>query len=209
MSTLPASIDSAAGRSVLIHDALDMARQAHSGQIRNASRGLPYIDHPIAVAERLFERDCPDEVLAAALLHDVVEDSELEVEDVRRRSGDRVAKLVETLTDDSSIEPYELRKREHRDRVEEAGEDAMAIYAADKLTNVTMLRSAYELEGEEVDEELKVSLDEKIYIWELDLEMLFTNAPSYPIVSELADRLADQLAGLWGDRAAEARASSG
>jgi (p)ppGpp synthase/HD superfamily hydrolase len=209
MSTSQASIESAAGRSVLVRDALEMARQAHSGQIRNASRGLPYIDHPVAVAERLFMLGCPDEVLAAALLHDVVEDSELEVEDVRRRSGDRVAELVAALTDDPSVEPYEARKREHRNRVEVAGEDALAIYAADKLINVTMLRSAYELEGEEVDEELKVSLDQKIYIWELDLEMLFNNAPSYPIVSELADRLADQLAGLWGDRAAEARASSG
>jgi GTP diphosphokinase / guanosine-3',5'-bis(diphosphate) 3'-diphosphatase len=209
MSTSQASIESAAGRSVLVRNALDTARQAHSGQIRNASRGLPYIHHPIAVAEVLFELGCSDVVLAAALLHDVVEDSELEVEDVRRLSGDRVAKLVETLTDNPKIEPYEARKREHRNRVEVAGEEAMLIYAADKLVNVTMLRSAYELEGEEVDEELKVSLDQKIYIWELDLEMLFTNAPSYPVVSELADRLADQLAGLWGDRAAEARASSG
>ena len=89
------------------------------------------------------------------------------------------------------------------DQVKAAGERAVRIYAADKLTNVRMLRSAYELEGEEIGEELKVSLDEKIYIWELDLEMLFGAVPDLPIVKELAD----ELAGLWSDRATEARAS--
>jgi (p)ppGpp synthase/HD superfamily hydrolase len=202
-------IDAAAGRSDLIRGALETASRAHSGQIRNASCGRPYIDHPVAVAERLLELDCSEEVLAAALLHDVVEDTELTNEDVLRAGGERVAELVEALTDDPSIDPYELRKREHRRRVEESGVDALAIYGADKLVNVGMLRGAYELEGEEIRRELKVSLDEKIYIWELDLEMLFDNAPESPVIARLADELAQQLAGLWGDRAAEARASSG
>ena len=87
-------------------------------------------------------------MLAAALLHDVVEDSELEVADVRERCGDRVAEIVEALTDDASIEPYEQRKREHRDRVAAAGHDAIAIYAADKLTNVSMLRRLLRADGE-------------------------------------------------------------
>ena len=84
-----------------------------------------------------------DEVLAAALLHDVVEDSELEVEDIRERIGDRVAEIVAVLTDDERIESYRKRKGEHRARVEAAGPEALAIYAADKLTNVEMLRDAY------------------------------------------------------------------
>ena len=54
---------------------------------------------------------------------------------------------------------------------------ARAIFAADKLTNVTMLREAYALIGEGVSDELAVPLDLKIYIWEADLEMLFDEAP--------------------------------
>ena len=101
-------------------------------------------------------------MLAAALLHDVVEDSELEVADVRERCGERVAEIVDALSDDESIESYEERKREHRGRVEAAGPDALAIYAADKLTNVTMLRDAYGDQGEAVAEELTVPLDVKV-----------------------------------------------
>ena len=148
-------------------------------------------------------------MLAAALLHDVVEDSELEVSDVRGQCGDRVAEIVEALTDDATVEPYSRRKSEHRDRVEAAGHDAIAIYAADKLTNVTMLRSAYEQDGErEIERELKVPLDEKVEIWEQDLEMLRDNAGESPAIRALSAGLADQLEGLTEDRAAS-RAAPG
>lgn len=209
MSTPPAGIEAVAGRSPLVRTALEMAREAHAGQIRNASGGRPYIDHPVAVAENLTEHISAEEVLAAALLHDVVEDSELEVEDVRERCGARVAEIVDALTDDATVGPYEMRKREHRDRVEAAGRDALAIYAADKLTNVEMLRAAHREEGEEaVERELKVPLDEKIEIWEQDLEMLRENAAAGPAIRALSLSLGEQLKGLAADRASAAQAPS-
>jgi (p)ppGpp synthase/HD superfamily hydrolase len=201
----PASaIDAAAERSEQVRAALEMAREAHAGQVRNASGGRPYIDHPVAVAEQLSAHLADDEALAAALLHDVVEDSELGLDDVRRRCGERVAELVAVLTDDESIEPYEERKREHRGRVEAAGGEAMAIYAADKLTNVMMLRDAYEEQGERVGEELKVPLDEKVGVWEQDLEMLSANGSGSPAVRGLASSLEEQLNALAADRRAAA-----
>lgn len=209
MSTSPAGIEIVAGRSPLVRTALTMAREAHAGQVRNASGGRPYIDHPVAVAESLSEHISGDEVLAAALLHDVVEDSRLTVEDVRERCGDRVAEIVAALTDDATVEPYSLRKSEHRDRVEAAGQDALAIYAADKLTNVRMLRAAHREEGEEaVERELKVPLDEKIAIWEQDLEMLRAEASESPAIRALASTLEDQLRALAEERA-DPRHSSG
>jgi (p)ppGpp synthase/HD superfamily hydrolase len=199
------SIEDIADRSPLVQAALEMAREAHAGQVRNASGGRPYIDHPVAVAEHLSAHLSGDEVLAAALLHDVVEDSELEVADVRERCGERVAEIVGVLTDDETLEPYSARKSEHRDRVEEAGDDALAIYAADKLTNVKMLRDAYGQQGEAVAEELKVPLDEKIGVWEQDLEMLRRNDAENPAVRALAVSLEEQLSALAQDRAAAPR----
>jgi (p)ppGpp synthase/HD superfamily hydrolase len=201
MSTAP-SIDAAAGRSALIGGALEMAREAHAGQVRNASGGRPYIDHPVAVAAQLVEHDFSDEVLAAALLHDVVEDSELGIEDIRRASGDRVAEIVDALTDDESLDSYEERKREHRGRVEAAGPDALAVYVADKLTNVEMLRDAYRSQGEGVAEELTVPLDVKVAVWEADLAMVAENAADREPTKALADRLAEELSSLAADRAA-------
>ena len=77
MPSLP-GIEAAAERSGAGPRRAGVAREAHAGQIRNGSGGMPYIDHPVAVAELLAEHGFGDEVLAAALLHDVVEDSEIE-----------------------------------------------------------------------------------------------------------------------------------
>jgi (p)ppGpp synthase/HD superfamily hydrolase len=189
-------LDAAIERSTLVKDALETARRAHAGQLRRGSDGLPFIEHPIAVAGHLVENRYPDEVLAAALLHDVVEKSETEADEIRQRFGDVVANLVEAMTEDETISSYEDRKEEHRRRVARSDPAALAIFAADKLTNVTMLREAYALIGEGVSDELAVSLDLKIYVWEADLEMLFEEAPNMP----LTDEFADAMVGLWGDR---------
>jgi (p)ppGpp synthase/HD superfamily hydrolase len=198
-------IDSATERSEVARAALILAREAHADQTRNASGGRPYIDHPVAVAERLAELGLADDVLAAALLHDVVEDSELEVDDIRAACGEEVATIVAVMTDDESIDSYEARKEEHRGRIEDAEIGAKAIYGSDKLTNVEMLRDAYARQGEDVASELKVSLDVKIRVWEDDLEMLEREGSGSEILRSLTSRLRDQLDWLNRDREAAAR----
>jgi (p)ppGpp synthase/HD superfamily hydrolase len=197
MSSSP-GIDAAVERSDLVKEALETARQAHAGQIRSGSTdGMPFIEHPISVTERLARHRYDDEVLAAGLLHDVVEKSAIEVDQLRERFGERVADLVAALTEDDSISDYEDRKKEHRGRVAEADPGAIAIFAADKLTNVAMLRETFALIGEDgVSEELRVPLDLKVYVWESDLEMLFDEAPEMA----LTDEFAEEMVGLWGDR---------
>ncbi|HWO16964.1 MAG TPA: HD domain-containing protein [Solirubrobacterales bacterium] len=189
MSQTP-GIEAAAGRSEPVRRALEMARKAHAGQVRNGSGGMPYVEHPIAVAELLASRGFAAEVLAAALLHDVVEDSAISVEQVRDSFDEPVASLVEALTDDETIEPYERRKDEHRRRVAAAGPDALAIYAADKLSNVHTLRGAYASQGEAVGEEFKVTLDVKVAVWEADLKMLRDALPDLPFLDDLEAELA-------------------
>ena len=199
MSSSP-RIEAAADRSDLVRGALEAAREAHAGQIRNGSGGRPYIEHPIAVAELLAEHDFPDEVLAAALLHDVVEESSAEFDEIRARFGEPVGGLVEALTDPEEIEPYERRKDLHRAQVEQAGPSALAIYAADKLANIRALRRVYANQGEAVGEELKAPLDVKVAVWDADLDLLAREAPELPFLGELEA----QLAGLRADRAAAA-----
>ncbi len=203
MSSTP-GIDAAVERSELVKDALETARRAHAGQLRRGSDGRPFIEHPLAVAERLVEQRYGDEVLAAALLHDVVEKSETGIGEVRAQFGDTVGDLVEAMTEDESIPPYEERKEEHRQRAAAAAPAALAIFAADKLTNVAMLREAYALIGEGVGEELAVSLDVKIYVWEADLEMLFETAPEMQLTNELAEEMVK----LWSDRFKSVRSPS-
>jgi (p)ppGpp synthase/HD superfamily hydrolase len=184
------TIEAAAAESELIGKALEMAETAHAGQTRNGSGGMAYIHHPIAVAELLAEHGFGEQAVAAALLHDVVEDSAASVEDVEARFGPEVARLVETLTEDESIEPFERRKDAHRRQVEAAGGDALAIYAADKLSNIRVLRRTLASEGESAGEEFEAPLDAKEAVWTADLEMLRREAPELPFVDDLAGELA-------------------
>jgi (p)ppGpp synthase/HD superfamily hydrolase len=178
-------IEAAAERSPLVRSALEQARADHAGQVRNGSGGMPYVEHSITVAARLEELGYRDEVLAAALLHDVVEDSDTTLDELREKFGEEVAGMVGALTDDGALDSYRERKAEHRERVAAAAAEAMAIYGADKLTNVTTLRAAYEAEGDAVRDEFKVPIELKTEIWEADLALLREKAPELAFLDDL------------------------
>jgi guanosine-3',5'-bis(diphosphate) 3'-pyrophosphohydrolase len=80
----------------LILKAYHVAEEAHRGQKR--ASGEPYINHCVAVAGILAEMHVPPEVIVAALLHDTVEDTTINLEDIRQMFGDRVAMLVDGVT---------------------------------------------------------------------------------------------------------------
>jgi (p)ppGpp synthase/HD superfamily hydrolase len=169
------------------------AAAGHAGQIRNYS-GLPYIEHPQAVARMLRQAGYGDEVQAAALLHDLLEDTDTSAEEIRERFGKRVAELVVVLSDDPSIEPYERRKDALREKALAADADAIAIYAADKLSNVTDLRALYDEEGERAGKRFKAPLDLRLELWRRDAEALCALSSPPPFAAELRSQLETLLA---------------
>jgi (p)ppGpp synthase/HD superfamily hydrolase len=95
-------------RSPLTRDALDFANQRHAGQTRDID-GLPFVTHPMEVAYLLHDAGYEDEVVAAGVLHDVLEDTDADHDELADRFGQRVADLVEAVTDDPSIEAWLAR----------------------------------------------------------------------------------------------------
>ena len=185
-----APIDAAVARSEVIARAQARAAEAHAGQVRNGSGGLPYIEHPRMVAATLAAHHYADTTLAAALLHDVVEDSDITVEQLRAEFGDEIADLVAALSDDEAIEDYRERKEEHRARVADVDGDAFAIYAADKLTNLTTIHESIRREGEAtVAAEFKVPLELKLEVWSADAAMLRREAPDLPLLDPLDEAI--------------------
>ncbi len=83
-------------RIVIVNDALDFATKAHTGQTRLS--GGPYIDHPISAATYLADLHLDEKTIAAALLHDVVEDCDIPLSDIKKEFGEEVAKLVDGVT---------------------------------------------------------------------------------------------------------------
>src|SRR5690625_4817194 len=83
--------------------AKSFAEKAHKGQ-RRKNANIPYITHPIRVAERLESIHASDELICAAYLHDVVEDTPFEIEDIEQPFGPRVAtSLLHTLKTNQSL----------------------------------------------------------------------------------------------------------
>lgn len=119
--------------------ALSCAAQAHSDQRRKGS-GEPYVNHLIEVAELLARVAGVDDldVLRAAVLHDVIEDTEVSSEDLERRFGRRVRDLVEPLTDEKGFAKPE-RKRRQIERMRTAEPAVRTIKMADLCSNIAAL----------------------------------------------------------------------
>ena len=118
--------------------ALKFASARHANQYREIDHA-PFIAHPIEVGRLLHCDGQSDEVIAAGLLHDVLEKTATTSPQLRRRFGARIARLVESVSDDPSIGDYKQRKRQLRDRVAHADPDTRAIFAADKTAKVREL----------------------------------------------------------------------
>lgn len=171
--------------SPLVAEARALAGEEHAGQRRKANRAS-YLSHVVDVAEILAAAGFDDEVIAAGLLHDTVEHTDVELDAVRTRFGERVGSLVAAMTDREEIADWERRKDEHRGRVSGAGRDATAVYGADKLCGIREAREGYAELGEDLEERLGNPLDLRLRTWERDLGMLATIDPPLPISDEIA-----------------------
>ena len=121
----------------LVLRALHFAADKHRDQRRKDVHASPYVNHPIHVAQILSEVGVEDpEILAAAILHDTVEDTETSLGELATEFGDRVSRIVAEVTDDKSF-PKQERKRLQIEHAPELSDEASLVKVADKISNVT------------------------------------------------------------------------
>jgi len=172
------------GRPV-IAEAVKWAANMHADQLRDVDRA-PFVLHPLEVASLLNGRGFDDEVIAAGMLHDVVENSDATVEEVGARFGSRVAAIVEAVTEDDSIADYEERKATLRDRACAAGSEARAVYAADKIAKARELRAQAATDPSVLQAPQNVL---KLEHYEASLNCLLEADDGQPMVDQLAFEL--------------------
>jgi GTP diphosphokinase / guanosine-3',5'-bis(diphosphate) 3'-diphosphatase len=117
--------------------ALDFAAEHHSAQRRKGPDGAPYVNHLIEVAALLANVAAigDEDVLVSAVLHDVVEDTSISLEEVGRLFGQRVEQIVGSLTDDKAL-PKDERKRLVLERLVQANESTKVVKLADLCSNI-------------------------------------------------------------------------
>jgi len=121
---------------IMVQRAIWFATQAHAGQTRKYT-GEPYVNHPVEVMQLVSTVTDDPEILAAAVLHDVVEDTPATIMNIKIGFNRRVAELVDDLTDVSKPEDGNRATRKELDRqhTAKASPDAKTIKLADLISN--------------------------------------------------------------------------
>jgi myo-inositol-1(or 4)-monophosphatase len=136
----------------LLDHAIVFAVRAHAGTERRG-KGFPYIVHPMEAVEIVATMTSDQELLAAAALHDTVEDTDVTIEQIRTEFGDRVASFVAAESDEphqrpDSVENWRARKQAAINRIACASRDAKMVALGDKLSNMRAIARDYAQQGD-------------------------------------------------------------
>ena len=184
----------------LTRRALEFAAERHEGQRREADDAA-FILHPLEVAQLLRAGGYPDEIVAAGVLHDSLENTDATPLELEQRFGSEVAALVCAVSEPSPDGPYAERKARLRDAVADAGHDVLVVYAADKVAKARELRMMLARDwSAAASQETAEKLD---HYW-ASLAMLERRIPDDPLVMKLRVEL-EALAPLPPGVPAEAR----
>lgn len=137
-----------------IEKAIVFATEAHAGTNRKG-KNRPYILHPLEAMQIVAGLTEDEDVIAAAVLHDMVEDTGTTAEEIEREFGKRVAALVASVSEDKrkdrpAAETWQVRKQETIDRLRGASRDVKLICLGDKLANVREMKRDYETLGDQL-----------------------------------------------------------
>ena len=138
----------------LLDRAIIFAVKAHAGTERRG-KGFPYIVHPMEAMEIVATMTPDQELLAAAALHDTVEDTDVTVEQIREEFGERIASLVAAESDVmvegvSEEDSWHARKKAAIDRLANASHDAKMVALGDKLSNMRAIARDYAVQGDKL-----------------------------------------------------------
>ena len=122
----------------ILNQATQFAAIAHDGDYRKKRPELPYISHPAMVAMLLLKLGLDEEIVAAAILHDTVEDTAVTIEDIKNKFGKTIAELVGGCTEDKT-KTWQERKQHQLDAIKTAPYGVLMIKLADKLHNITAM----------------------------------------------------------------------
>ena len=168
-----------------INAALALAESAHKGQLR--ASGEEYVCHPLQVAIILVELGMDNESIEAALLHDVVEDAGISMDEIGEKFGQRVRELVASETEDKRADlppedTWRIRKEESLDVLKNTDDmGILMVWLGDKLANMRAIYRDWKTEGDAMWERFNQK-DKNEQAW------------YYRSIAKLTERLADTAA---------------
>ncbi len=180
-----------------IKKAIQFAARKHHGQMRAEKEPLPYITHLLSVALLVAEDGAHDDVVTAALLHDTLEDTDTTREEIAASFNDRVATLVESVSEIKEINGKNLDWKEYKKNylalMERVDENALTIAIADKVDNVESRVEGYEKEGAAFLARWKRPNEDYLWFYGEALRIAQARLPEHPLTKRYAEAHAKQL----------------
>lgn len=178
-------------------DALQLARHLHRKQTRGEAP-VPYMSHLMAVAGIVLEAnayhpfDNIEDVAIGALLHDAIEDQghQINLEEIRRRFGDKVHEIVRDCSDAIIEEehqqkaPWRERKEAYIDKIKDKSHETLLVSCADKLHNARSILFDHERIGDQVFDRFKPEKEETLWYFESLAESFEEAWPDNPLLPD-------------------------
>lgn len=164
-----------------VEKATQIAVDAHINH-RRKTDDTPYVAHPLAVARILERAGFDDAVVAAAIVHDVLEDTDVTEEELRSALGDEITDMVTAVSEDSSL-GWEERKEKYAQDVAQASEGAKAVSVGDKIHNLKSLIDGYEVQGKNIWKKFNRGKEKKLWFENLLLSSLMETW-DHPLLDE-------------------------
>ena len=174
-----------------IQRAIRFSIEVHAGQTRKGN-DIPYITHPLSISLILSQAGASEDVIVAGILHDVVEDSDAELDDVRNEFGDNVAELVKAVTEKDKSLSWESRKRTALAHIKDMSHDALLLKSVDVLHNLSELAHDVEEQGDGVFEKFNVPKEKKLAQQQNlvnALESVWSDSPLLPEIKQGVGKL--------------------
>ncbi len=159
-----------------------LAEFHHRGQTRKG--GKPYITHPAAVAKALLKAGYTSQLAAAGLLHDVLEDTGCEYEEMLREAGPKITRWVVQITDRDKCVPWRIRKTNYLKSLRRADKEALVVACADKADNMRGLLSGIKSEGRGFGKNFSANLSDKLKNYENIYNVIAKRHPSCKVLAQ-------------------------
>lgn len=180
-----------------IQDAIHFAIQTHQLDQDQKRKGteIPYIIHPLSVGLILTRVNASEDVIIAGILHDAIEDSieskKVTKQLVAQQFGEKVAKVVDDVTEQDKSLPWAERKRLALAHIAEMDHDSLLVKSADCLQNLTDFIYQYKQQGESMFQFFSAPKDDLINNHKKRIEALTAAWSDNPLLSDLQENLSE------------------
>lgn len=175
----------------LIQKAIRFSIKTHEVYQHQKRKGkdIPYITHPLSVGLILAQSGAGEEVIAAGILHDTIEDSITEKkvtkEMLTERFGEQVATLVASVSEFHKDQPWEVRKKEALEHIQTFSHDSLLLKSADILSNASELLDDHEQIGDEVFDRFNAPKEKILKNYLETITAIVTRWPDSPLTEDL------------------------